>query len=120
MNIEDIKRLGRDKGGLAFPPEGAPPSRERLSDGVTQPVVYRVETTGRQGCLPVLAKMGTFFALVILFVVAASSCTVLDFRCSSGEFGPEASVVYGVKDALDTRVLEGLSRLCSAEVEEDA
>ena len=66
--------------------------------------------------------MGKFIFIVcfIGIIWLMSACTMLDFSCSTGEYGPRANVTFGVKSVLDDRMLEDLSRLCSTEVEEDA
>ncbi len=58
--------------------------------------------------------------LLLLLICVSWGCTVLDFSCSTGEYGPRARVVFGVGSALSDQTLEDLSRLCSAEVEDDA
>ena len=55
--------------------------------------------------------------LILLIIGMCGGCTVLDFSCSTGEYGPRARVVFGVGSALSDQTLEDLSRLCSAEVE---
>lgn len=51
------------------------------------------------------------FPLMCLFF---SGCSVVDFTCGSGEFGPRASLVTA---KVTPEVLENLSRLCSQEAE---
>jgi len=67
-----------------------------------------------------LVKTLLFYGILLIFIAILNACTVLDFSCSTGQYGPRASVVYGVRDALGRTTLEDLSRLCSAEVEDNA
>lgn len=61
---------------------------------------------------------GLVILLVVIYLMTA--CTVMEFSCSTGQYGPRAAVIYGIRAELDPTILQELSRLCSAEVEDDA
>lgn len=68
------------------------------------------------GVLRALARILFWYCAVVLFVLFLVSCTVLDFSCSTGQYGPRASVTTAMGHDVDAEFLGELSRLCSADV----